>query len=165
MDSLQEKPKVFIAPGSHIVGDVTFGTDCSVWYNAVIRGDTETITVGSRTNIQDNCVLHIDSGSPMKIGSDVTVGHGSILHGCSIGDNTVIGMGSIILNGAKIGNNCMIGAGTLVAQGKEIPDGMLAFGNPVRIIRPMTEKEIEGNKISSEHYVNEARASLKAEEQ
>nr|MCR4655153.1 gamma carbonic anhydrase family protein [Lachnospiraceae bacterium] len=131
---------------------------------AVIRGDAEKISIGSRTNIQDNCVLHIDSGSPMRIGSDVTVGHGSILHGCSIGDNTVIGMGSIILNGAKVGNNCMIGAGSLVAQGKEIPDGTLAYGNPVRIVRPMTDKEIEKNAFSAEHYVNEARASLKAED-
>jgi len=105
---------------------------------------------------QDNCTLHVDKGFPMEIGSDVTVGHGSILHGCIIGDNTLIGMGSIILNGARIGKNCIIGAGTLVTKGKEIPDGMMVYGNPAKIVRSVTGEEIEGNRRSAEHYVNEA---------
>ncbi len=147
---------VFTAEGSRIVGNVSFGENCSVWYNAVIRGDDEPITIGERTNIQDNCVLHVDKGFPLKIGTGVTVGHGSILHGCSIGDHSLIGMGSIILNGAKVGKNCLIGAGTLITQGREIPDGMLAFGNPVKIVRPLTEEEMNENKESAEHYVKGA---------
>lgn len=154
--TFQEKPELFRAEGSHIVGNVSFGNDCSVWYNAVIRGDEEPITIGERTNIQDNCTLHVDKGFPMEIGSDVTVGHGSILHGCIIGDNTLIGMGSIILNDARIGKNCIIGAGTLVTKGKEIPDGMMVYGNPAKIVRSVTGEEIEGNRRSAEHYVNEA---------
>lgn len=148
------------AEGSQIIGDVTLGQDSSVWYNAVIRGDMDKIIIGERTNIQDNCTLHVDKGFPLTIGSDVTVGHGSILHGCSIGDNTLIGMGSIVLNSAKIGRNCVIGAGSLITQNKEIPDGMLAFGNPVSIIRPLTDEEIEQIKLSADHYVEEAKKQL-----
>ncbi len=148
------------AEGSRIIGNVTLGRDSSVWYNAVIRGDEDRITIGERTNIQDNCVLHVDRGFPMDIGSDVTVGHGSILHGCSVGNNTLIGMGSIVLNGARIGSNCVIGAGTLITQNKEIPDGMLAFGNPVNIVRPLTDDEIRQVGASAEHYVLEAKKAI-----
>ncbi len=156
MEQFQNNTEVFLAEGSRIIGRVSFGKECSVWYNAVIRGDDEPIMIGTRTNIQDNCVLHVDKGFPMEIGSDVTVGHGSILHGCIIGDNSLIGMGSIVLNGARVGKNCMIGAGTLITQGKEIPDGMLAYGNPVKVVRPLTDEEIEGNRRSAEHYANQA---------
>ena len=151
----------FRAEGSRIIGNAVFGKECGVWFNAVVRGDEDSIEIGDRTNIQDNCVFHVDKGFPMTIGSDVTVGHGSILHGCQVGDNTLIGMGSTILNGAKIGKNCIIGAGSLVTQNKEIPDGMLAYGNPVKVIRPLTDKEIADNKESAEHYVKLMNGYLK----
>ncbi|MCR4907832.1 MAG: gamma carbonic anhydrase family protein [Lachnospiraceae bacterium] len=156
MELFQNNTEVFRAEGSRIIGAVSFGKECSVWYNAVIRGDDEPIRIGTRTNIQDNCVLHVDTGFPMEIGSDVTVGHGSILHGCIIGDNSLIGMGSILLNGARVGKNCIIGAGSLVTQGKEIPDGMLAYGNPVKVVRPLSDEEIEDIRMSAEHYANQA---------
>jgi carbonic anhydrase/acetyltransferase-like protein (isoleucine patch superfamily) len=151
--TFQEKPELFRAEGSHIVGNVSFGNDCSVWYNAVIRGDEEPITIGNRTNIQDNCTLHVDKGFPMEIGSDVTVGHGSILHGCIIGDNTLIGMGSVILGGAVVGEDCIIGAGSLVTQGTVIPDGMLALGTPAKVVRPLTEEEKKSNQTNAITYM------------
>ena len=122
---------------------MTIGKDSSVWYNAVIRADTDRIMIGEATNIQDNCVLHVDAGHPLTVGNGVTVGHSAILHGCTIGDNTLIGMGSIILNDAVIGKDCIIGAGTLVTQKKNIPDGSLVYGNPAKVVRALTEEEME----------------------
>lgn len=148
------------ADGSVIKGDVDLGENVSIWYNATIRGDIESITIGDNTNIQDNVVIHVDVDYKTTIGSNVTVGHSAILHGCTIGDNTVIGMGSIILNGAKIGNNCIVGAGTLITQNKEIPDNTLVYGNPAQIIRPLTEDEIKQNTANAEWYVEEARYHL-----
>ncbi len=139
------------------MGDVTIGADSSIWYQAVVRGDSDRIRIGERTNIQDGCILHTDCGLALEIGDGVTVGHGVILHGCQIGDNTLIGMGAIVLNGAQIGKNCLIGAGALVTQGTVIPDGSLAFGNPAKVRRMLTREEIEENKRSAAGYVEEAR--------
>ncbi len=148
------------AEGSVIKGDVDCGENVSIWYNATIRGDIESITIGDNTNIQDNVVIHVDVNYKTTIGDNVTVGHSAVLHGCTIGNNTVIGMGAIILNGAKIGNNCIVGAGTLITQNKEIPDGSLVYGNPAQIIRPLTEEEIKQNTANAQWYVEEARYHL-----
>lgn len=153
---LQSTGKNYIAEESVIVGDVSMGEDSSVFYYAVIRGDNEPIVIGKRTNIQENCVLHVGSKFPMKIGDDVTVGHGAILHGCTIGNNVTIGMGSIVMNGAVIGDNCIIGAGSVITEGKIIPACSLAFGSPVKIIRKLTHDEIERNQHSALHYIYSA---------
>lgn len=147
-----EDKKVYIARSADVVGDVHLEDKVSIWYQAVVRAEEAPIQIGAGTNIQDGCVLHTDAGFPVIIGENVTVGHGVILHGCQIGENSLIGMGSIVLNGAKVGKNCIIGAGTLVTGGKEIPDGCMAFGNPMKIKRMVTEEEIEGNRLSALHY-------------
>lgn len=152
---------VYIAKSADVVGDVHLEENVSIWYQAVVRAEEAPIKIGAGTNIQDACVLHTDEGFPVNIGENVTVGHGAIIHGCQIGDNSLIGMGSIILNGAKVGKNCIIGAGTLVAGGKEIPDGHMAFGNPMKIRRELTEEEIAGNTESALHYVRTAEKTLK----
>lgn len=145
--------KAYIAPSADVIGDVVINENGSVWYQAVIRADNDRIEIGCGSNIQDSCVLHADAGYPVKIGDYVTVGHGAIIHGCEIGDNTLIGMGAIILNGAKIGKNCLIAAGALVTQGKEIPDGSMVMGSPAKIRRELTEEEIAGNRESAEEYI------------
>ena len=123
-------PSAFVADNATVRGSVTLGANSSVFFGAVLRGDRAPITIGAGTNIQDNCVVHVDYDHPVTVGENVTVGHGAILHGCTVGDNTLIGMGAIVLNGAKVGSNCLIGAGALVPQNVEIPDGSLAFGSP-----------------------------------
>lgn len=148
---------VYVAPDADIVGDVELGENCNVWYQAVIRGDSDRIRIGRGTNIQDGSVLHVDPGFPMKIGENVTIGHCAVLHGCTIGDGSLIGMGAIVLNGAKIGKNCIIGAGALVTQGAEIPDGMMALGVPARVKRALSEDEIRENLENAEVYVKLAR--------
>lgn len=149
------------AEGAIIKGNVTIGEDTGVWYNATIRGDSNRIVIGSRTNVQDNAVVHVSTGYSVNIGDDVTIGHGAIVHGCTIGNNTLIGMGAIILNGAVIGDHCMIGAGALVTQNMQIPDGSLAFGNPAKIIRNLTKDEMEENTNNAFRYVKAAKAQLK----
>lgn len=144
---------VFIAEGSIIRGDVTIGKDSGVWFNAVVRGDTDRIVIGDRTNVQDGAVLHVDTGFPLTIGDDVTIGHNAIVHGCTIGNNVIIGMGAIVLNGAVIEDNCVIGAGSLVSQGKVIPAGSVAFGSPAQVKKEMSPEAIEHNHHSAEHYV------------
>lgn len=150
---------VYLAQGVQLVGDVTLGEDCSVWYNAVLRGDEAPITVGPRSNIQDNCVLHVDVDAPIHIGADVTVGHSAILHGCTIGDCSLVGMGSILLNGARIGRNVLIAAGSLIPQNAVIPDGVLVMGSPARVKRPLTPEELTSLKQSAEHYCHLAKAA------
>lgn len=150
----------YVADEAVVKGKVTIGEEAGIWYHATIRGDSDQITIGSRTNIQDNAVIHTSSGYPVSIGAEVTIGHSAIVHGCTVGNNTLVGMGAIILNGAVIGDNCIIGAGALVTQNSNIPDGSLAFGNPARIIRKLTEEEIAGNKGNAERYVQAARAQL-----
>ena len=148
----------WVAPTADVIGNVTIGADSSVWYHATIRSEGEAITIGSQTNIQDNCVLHVHAGYPVTIGDRVTVGHSAIVHGCSVGDETLIGMGAIILNGAKIGKHCIVGAGALVTQNTEIPDGVMVLGSPARIVRALSEQERAGILVNAEEYVQEAHA-------
>lgn len=143
---------VFVAPTATVVGDVTLGADCGVLFGAVLRGAPGYIVVGEGTNIQDCCVVHADPGFPAVIGRGCTVGHGAIVHGCTIGDNTLVGMGAIVLNGAKVGRDCIIGAGALITQGMEVPDGSMVFGSPAKVRRPLTAEEIESNRAAAAHY-------------
>lgn len=142
----------YIAPGAAIVGDVMLEEDTSVWFQAVLRADTDAIRIGKGSNIQDNCTLHTDSGHPVILGENVTVGHNAIVHGCTVGDRTVVGMGSIILNGAVVGADCIIGAGAVVTGKMHIPDGSLVLGTPAKIIRPTTEEERAHNLANAGHY-------------
>ena len=146
------KPKldtsILVCPGAAIVGDVTLGKHVSVWYNAVLRGDEGAIKVGDNTNIQDRAVMHEET----TVGSGCTIGHGAIVHGCTVGDNVLIGMGAIVLNGAKIGDNCIVGAGALVTGKMDAPAGSMILGSPAKVVRPLTEAEIEGNRESARGY-------------
>ena len=146
---------VIVLSGAVVYGDVGIASGRSVWFNAVVRGDEAPITIGENTNIQDCAVLHVDEGCPLRIGNGVTVGHGAILHGCTVGDNALIGMGAIVLDGARIGKNCIVGAGALVTGGTEIPEGWMAFGNPAKPVRRLRPEEIEGNRRSCETYLKE----------
>ena len=141
-----------IFPGAVVVGDVTLGPGCSVWFNAVLRGDGKPITIGAGANIQDNAVLHSEA-CPTVLGEYVTVGHGAIVHGCTVGDNTVVGMGAILLNGARVGKNCMVGAGAVVTGKTDAPEGSMLLGNPARVARALTPEEIAGLRESAEHYM------------
>ena len=141
---------VLIAEGAVVVGNVTLARGVSVWYNAVIRGDQGPIRIGENTNIQECAVLH----QTTTVGAGCTVGHGAIVHGCTVGDNTLIGMGAVILTGARIGSNCLVGAGALVTGKMDIPDGSLVLGNPARVVRPLTEAEIRENRVSMEEYLD-----------
>ena len=156
-----EDPTIYIAEGARIVGTVTLGARTGVWYNAVLRGDITSITVGEDCNIQDNVVIHGDEVYDVRIGDRVSVGHSSIVHGCTIDDGAVIGMGSIILNGAHIGKGCLIGAGSLVTKNTVIPDGALAFGRPAKVVRIMDEKEAEYNTLNWKKYRKLAEKALK----
>ena len=147
----------WVADSAAVMGNVTLSEDSSVWFGVVIRGDTETITVGKGTNIQDNSVLHADHGMPLVIGENVTVGHQVMLHGCTIGDGSLIGIQAVVLNGAKIGKNCLVGAGSLVTEGKEFPDGWMIMGSPAKAVRQLTDAQIEGLKMSAQHYIDNAR--------
>ena len=147
----------FVAETAVLTGDVTLQKDSSVWFGAVIRGDGPHIEIGTESNIQDNCVLHADEGFPLAVGAGVTVGHGAILHGCTIGDGSLIGMGAMILNGAVIGKNCIVGAGALVTSGKVFEDGSLILGSPAKAVKQLTPDEIAGIKKSSAHYVEQAK--------
>lgn len=140
----------FVADNATVRGHVTAGKGSSIYFGAVIRSESDTTAIGEDTNIQDNCVLHTDKGFP------ITIGHAAILHGCTIGDNTLIGMGAILLNGARVGRDCIVGAGALVPQGMEIPDGSLAFGSPAKVRRAMTAEEIESNRAAAAFYCREA---------
>jgi carbonic anhydrase/acetyltransferase-like protein (isoleucine patch superfamily) len=147
---------VYLADGSQVTGNVKIGKNSSIWLNAVIRGDMAPIEIGEETNIQDLSVLHVHKGIAMKIGKGCTVGHAVILHSCEIGDNTLIGMGSIIMDRVQIGKNCIIGAGTLITQGKIIPDESVVFGNPAKIQKKVTEQEIISNRENAREYVEMA---------
>lgn len=151
----------FVAPDASLIGRVRLGKNASLWFGVVARGDNEWITIGPGTNIQDLSVMHTDIGFPLDIGSHVTVGHKVILHGCTIADYALIGMGSILMNGAKVGKNTIIGAGSLVGEGREIPDGVLAFGSPAKVIRDLTPAEIALIEESALHYAENGRRYLK----
>ncbi len=150
---LPPEGEYWIAPNATVVGDVILKPGASVWFGVTIRGDNDPITIGENTNIQDGSVLHSDPGEPLTIGANVTVGHMAMLHSCEIGDNTLIGIGAVVLGRAKIGKNCLIGANALITEGKEIPDGSLVMGQPGKVIRQLEEGQIAGLKASADHYV------------
>ena len=143
----------YLAAGAVVTGEVSLGARSSVWHNAVLRGDIAPIEVGERTNIQDCAVLHGSTGFPVRVGDGVTIGHGAIVHGCTVGSNTLVGMGAIVLDGASVGSDCIVGAGALVTQGMVIPDGSVAYGSPARIVRPATEEDRSANRANAEAYV------------
>lgn len=142
----------WVAPDANVIGQVTLSRGASIWFNATLRGDNEMIIVGVGSNVQENCVLHTDMGFPLTIGENCTIGHSAILHGCTIGDCSLVGMGATVLNGAVIGKNCLIGAGALVTEGKVIPDGSLVMGAPAKPVRDLDEKAISGLKLSALSY-------------
>ena len=144
--------RTYVAPTAVLIGQVTLHAGANVWFGAVLRGDNEPITVGDNSNIQENCVLHTDIGAPLTIGQNVTIGHSVTLHGCTIGDNSLIGMGATVLNHAKIGANSIVGAGALVTEGKEFPDGALLVGSPAKVLRLLTKDEINRLPNNAHHY-------------
>ena len=145
----------FVADGVKIIGDVTLGNNVSIWYNAVLRGDVCSITIGDDSNIQDCCVVHGQEGKPVVVGKGVSVGHGAILHSCTVGDNSLIGMGSIILDGVVIGKNCIIGAGAVVTQNTIVPDNSMYLGCPARFIKTVSDEQAEANRQNALHYVQQ----------
>ncbi len=147
----------WIAPGAVLIGNVEVRSGAGIWFGTVIRGDNEPIIVGENSNIQENCVLHTDPGYPLTIGAGCTIGHKAMIHGCTIGDNSLIGMSATVLNGAKIGKNCLIGAGALVSEGKEIPDNSLVVGMPGKVVRELDETAVAGLRRSAETYMKNAR--------
>lgn len=147
----------FVAKDAHLIGKVALDRDSSIWFGCVLRGDNEEIFVGADTNIQEHCCLHTDMGYPLTIGLGCTIGHRAMLHGCTIGDNSLIGIGAIILNGAKIGKNSLVGAGALVTENKEFPDGSLIIGSPARAVGMLDEDAINGLRLSAVHYVQNAK--------
>jgi len=147
-------PEAWIAPNATIIGKVKLEKNSSIWFNAVLRGDIELITIGENSNIQDGSVLHTDPGYPLTVGKGVTVGHMVMLHGCQISDDTLIGIGSIILNNAKIGKNCIVGANTLITENKIIPDNSLVVGSPGKVLRKVTDEEIKAILENGKHYVD-----------
>lgn len=147
----------WVADSAQVMGEVHMGADASVWFGTVVRGDTSSITIGEGTNVQDASVLHADLGMPLVIGRHVTVGHQVMLHGCTIGDESLIGIGAIVLNGAKIGKNCLVGAGALVTEGKEFPDGSMIIGSPARVVKQLTAEQMQGLRQSAQHYIDNAR--------
>ena len=152
---------VFIAPGAAVLGDVVLGDRVNIWFNAVIRADQSKISIGADTNIQDNCVIHVETDADVMIGNGVSIGHGAIVHGCTIGDHTLIGMGAIILNHALIGKNCIIGAGALVTEGTIIPDNSVVIGQPGRVVRQITPEESAENAKNAAHYMEIAAFYMK----
>jgi carbonic anhydrase/acetyltransferase-like protein (isoleucine patch superfamily) len=147
----------WVADSATVLGRVQLGAQASVWYGAVLRGDNDRLKVGARSNVQDGSVLHTDSGIALTIGDDVTVGHQVMLHGCSVGDGSLIGIQSVVLNGAKIGRHCLVGAKSLVTEGKEFPDGALIMGSPAKVVKMLTPEQIERLMWSAKHYVEQAR--------
>jgi carbonic anhydrase/acetyltransferase-like protein (isoleucine patch superfamily) len=146
----------WVADSAQVMGNVELADDASVWFGTVIRGDTETIRIGRRSNIQDLSVLHADIGMPLTVGEDVTVGHQVMLHGCTIGDGSLIGIGAVVLNGAKIGRGCLVGAGSVVTEGKEFPDGSMILGSPAKVVRQLTPEQLQELRLSAQNYVSNA---------
>ncbi len=151
------KESNWIAPDAVLIGNVLLGRDAGVWFGAVLRGDNEPITIGEGSNIQEHSVLHTDMGFPLTIGKGCTVGHRAMLHGCTIGENCLIGMGAIVLNGAVIGKNCLVGAGALVTEGKKFPDNSLIVGSPAKSVKTLDDEMIEKLRWSARHYIENAR--------
>ena len=161
----EQEPKYngsnFIAPNAAVIGNVELKKNASVWFDVVIRGDNDPINVGENSNIQDGSVLHTDLGAPLSIGSNVTVGHKVMLHGCTIRDNSLIGINSTILNHAVIGKNSMVGANSLITEGKEFPENSLIMGSPAKVVRKLSDKEVMMIKLSANHYVENAKRFMK----
>jgi carbonic anhydrase/acetyltransferase-like protein (isoleucine patch superfamily) len=153
----EDRGSNWIAPDASVIGNVHVGRDVGFWYGVVVRGDNEEIRIGAGTNVQEHTVMHTDVGFPLTIGEGCTIGHRAMLHGCTIGDNSLIGMGAIILNGAKIGKNCLVGAGALVTEGKEFPDNSLIVGAPAKAVRTLDDNAAAGLRGSAEHYVANGR--------
>jgi carbonic anhydrase/acetyltransferase-like protein (isoleucine patch superfamily) len=149
--------EAWTAPGARLIGRVILAAGASVWFNAVLRGDNEPITIGEGSNVQDGAVIHTDPGFPCTVGADVTVGHAAILHGCTVGDGSLIGMGAVVLNGARIGKGCLVGANALITEGKQIPDGALVMGQPGKVVRILTDEERAGLLVSAQRYRANAR--------
>ena len=159
-------PDAWVAPNATVIGDVRLGNNASIWWSAVVRGDNDTITIGAGSNIQDGSVLHVDAGVPMILGTNVTVGHLAMLHGCSIGDESLIGIKSVILNKAVIGRHCIIGANSLIPEGKVIPERSLVMGSPGKVVRQLSDEEVARLLSAAQGYVEKARhyrAKLKQE--
>lgn len=157
MDRPQIEKNTFIAGEAVVKGNVVVGEDASIWYHATVRGDRESIRIGRGSNVQDNAVIHVDEGYPAVIGEYVTVGHSAVLHGCRIGDNTLIGIGAILLNGVSVGRNCIIGAGALVTQNTVIPDNSLVIGSPAKAVRKVTPQEAAANMRNARNYIEESK--------
>lgn len=149
--------QAYITDNAVIIGKVKIDAGASVWFGAVLRGDNELIHIGENSNLQESCVLHTDMGYPLTIGANVTVGHQAMLHGCSVGEGSLIGIQAVILNGAKIGKNCLVGAGALITEGKEFPDNSLIVGSPAKVIRTLSEEAILQMQKNTQHYVQRAR--------
>jgi carbonic anhydrase/acetyltransferase-like protein (isoleucine patch superfamily) len=155
----------YIAPGAAVIGDCVMHANTSVWFNVVIRADADTITIGEGSNIQDGAVLHVDPGYPMSIGENVTVGHKAMLHGCTVGDGSLVGINAVVLNGAKIGKGCLVGANALVPEGMDVPDGSMVLGSPARIKKTLSDKMQQALAMSDHHYVeNGARFNAQLQE-
>jgi carbonic anhydrase/acetyltransferase-like protein (isoleucine patch superfamily) len=154
---VQTDPDSWVAPNAVLIGKVKLEAGASVWFNAVLRGDNELIHIGENSNVQDGTVIHTDMGSPLEVGKGVTIGHNAMLHGCTVGDYSLIGINSVILNGAKIGKYCIIGANSLIGEGKVIPDGSLVMGSPGKVVRELTEIQKKMLEASAAHYVQNAR--------
>ena len=146
----------YVADSAQVIGKVTLGENASVWFGTIIRGDSEHIHIGAGSNIQDGSVLHADEGVPLKLGENVSVGHKVMLHGCTVGDGSLIGIGAVVLNHAKIGKNCLVGAGALVTEGKEFPDGSMILGSPAKAVKQLTPEQIAGLQRIAKHYVDNA---------
>ena len=157
---VDKHPSVFVAPGAHVIGNVKLMQNASIWFNSVLRGDCEQITVGEDSNVQDGSVLHTDEGFPLTIGKSVTVGHKVTLHGCEIGDYSLVGINAVVLNGAKIGKHCVIGANALITEGTEIPDGSLVVGSPGKVIKQLSDKQKLHLELSAVHYVKNGQRFL-----
>jgi carbonic anhydrase/acetyltransferase-like protein (isoleucine patch superfamily) len=149
-------PSAWVAESATVIGRVHLGEQCGVWYGAVLRGDNEWITLGARTNVQEGAVLHTDPGFPLVTGEDVTIGHQALLHGCTVGDGSLIGIQAVVLNGARIGKGCLVGAGAVVTEGKEFPDGTLILGSPAKVVRELTPEQAARLKLSAAYYVANA---------
>ncbi len=153
----QVAESAWVADSAEVMGNVHLAADTSIWFGAVLRGDNDPITIGAGTNVQDGSVLHSDFGQPLTLGERVTVGHKVMLHGCTVGDESLIGIGAVVLNGARIGRNCLVGAGALVTEGKEFPDGSMILGSPAKAVRQLTPEQIQGLRRSAEGYIDNAR--------
>lgn len=144
----------YVAPGASVIGDIRFGLDVSIWFNAVVRADNDFVALGDGTNIQDGAVLHVDQGHPITLGQRVTVGHNAMLHGCTVGDGSLIGIGAVVLNDAVIGKHCLIGANALITEGTKIPDGSLVLGSPGKVIKPLDDKAMDMMEAGAQHYID-----------